>query len=69
MGEHPGHTVVAKKYGLDLNLYCVHDVLVDAYYYPVITPTAVTQHTTACCSAQVIDIILTEGLIRKYHIP
>ena len=31
--------------------------------------TTVTQHTTACCSAQVVDITLTEGLIRGYYIP
>ena len=28
----------------------------------------VTQHTTACCSVQVVDIILTEGPFRKYYI-
>ena len=28
----------------------------------------VTQHTTACCSAQVFDIILTETPLRKYYI-
>ena len=29
---------------------------------------AVTQHTTAWCSVQVVDIILTEGPIREYYI-
>ena len=31
-------------------------------------PDAVTQHTTAWCSVQVVDIILTEGPIREYYI-
>ena len=30
--------------------------------------TVVTHHTAACCSAQVIDIALREGLIREYYI-
>ena len=30
---------------------------------------AVTQHTTAYCSVQVVYITPTEGLIRKYYIP
>ena len=30
--------------------------------------TAVTQHTTAWCSVQVVDIILTEGPICEYYI-
>ena len=30
---------------------------------------AVTQHTTACCSVQVIDVTRTEGPLRKYYIP
>ena len=29
---------------------------------------AVTQHTPAWCSVQVIDIILTEGPIREYYV-
>ncbi|KAK1664885.1 hypothetical protein QYE76_053044 [Lolium multiflorum] len=30
---------------------------------------AVTQHTTACCSIQVVDMIFMKGLLHKYHIP
>ena len=30
---------------------------------------AETQHTTAWCSVQVVDIILIEGPIREYYIP
>ncbi|KAK1605380.1 hypothetical protein QYE76_029053 [Lolium multiflorum] len=29
----------------------------------------VTQHTTACCSIQVVDMIFMKGLLHKYHIP
>ena len=44
--------------------------LSNCYYVPALCKNiAVIQHPTACCSAQVVDIILTEGLIRKYHIP
>jgi hypothetical protein len=30
---------------------------------------AVTQHTTAFYSIQVVDMILMKGLLHKYHIP
>jgi hypothetical protein len=30
---------------------------------------AVTQHTTACCSMQVVEMTFMKGLLHKYHIP
>jgi hypothetical protein len=30
---------------------------------------AVIQHTTACCTIQIVDMIFMKGLLHKYHKP